>query len=157
MYKLTIIKTDGTETEEEVSERPSFKKVYALINTDMIQIVKGYDKHRAKRPFEMWIDEDAKMKKKTKKNNKATTMWYDYLQRTNASALFGDVIYGDVALVMTKDNAIWQIKNNIVYYKGNQGDLVALFCLSRWSTKKGGGMQDSDKTTNATPPRKLIN
>tara|TARA_R100000808_G_C2148801_1_gene157016 strand:- start:2272 stop:2592 length:321 start_codon:yes stop_codon:yes gene_type:complete len=106
MYKLTIIKEDGTETEQEVSERPSFQKVYSLINTDMIQIVKGYDKHRAKRPFEMWIDEEAKMKKKTKKNNKATTMWYDYLQRTNASALFGDVIQGDVALVMTKDNAI---------------------------------------------------
>ena len=105
MYKLTIIKTDGTETEEEVSERPSFKKVYALINTDMIQIVKGYDKHRAKRPFEMWIDEEAKLKKETKKNNIATTMWYDYLEKTNAGALFGDVIYGDVALVMTKENA----------------------------------------------------
>ena len=105
MYKLTIIKTDGTETEEEVSERPSFKKVYALINTDMIQIVKGYDKHRAKRPFEMWIDEEAKLKKETKKNSIATTMWYDYLEKTNAGALFGDVIYGDVALVMTKENA----------------------------------------------------
>ena len=105
MYKLTIIKTDGTETEEEVSEKPSFKKVYALINTDMIQIVKCYDKHRAKRPFEMWIDEEAKLKKETKKNNIATTMWYDYLEKTNAGALFGDVIYGDVALVMTKENA----------------------------------------------------
>ena len=30
MYKLTIIKTDGTETEEEVSERPSFKKFMLL-------------------------------------------------------------------------------------------------------------------------------
>ena len=103
MCKLAIIKTDGTETEEEVSEW--FKKVYALINTDMIQIVKGYDKHRAKRPFEMWIDEEAKMKKETKKNSIATTMWYDYLEKTNAGALFGDVIYGDVALVMTKENA----------------------------------------------------
>ena len=32
-------------------------------------------------------------------------MWYDYLEKTNAGALFGDVIYGDVALVMTKENA----------------------------------------------------
>ena len=44
-------------------------------------------------------------KKKLKKNNIATTMWYDYLEKTNAGALFGDVIYGDVALVMTKENA----------------------------------------------------
>jgi hypothetical protein len=106
MYKLIIWKaiwTDqGPETGTEsfiMNYKPTFEDMYKHLSTDMIEISKGYDKDISNRSFDMYMDENSKMKSTIVKNKKATEAWYAWQERTGHQCIPGDFIAGHVAII----------------------------------------------------------
>ena len=57
--------------------KPTFEDMYKHLSTDMIEITKGYDKDISDRSFDMYIDEESKLKPVIVNNTKATKAWFD--------------------------------------------------------------------------------
>nr|BAR18504.1 hypothetical protein [uncultured Mediterranean phage uvMED] len=113
MYKLIIWKAiwvnsgDYPETHTDsyvLNYKPTFQDMYKHLNTDMIEITKGYDKDISNRSFDMYIDEESKLKPVVVKNEKATKAWYDWQERTKRQCLPGDFIAGHVAIIKKVNN-----------------------------------------------------
>ena len=73
MYKLIIWKAIWTDSGPEtgtdsyiLNYKPTFQDMYKHLSTDMIEITKGYDKDISDRSFDMYIDEESKLKPETK-------------------------------------------------------------------------------------------
>ena len=77
MYKLIIWKAIWTDSGPEtgtdsyiLNYKPTFQDMYKHLSTDMIEITKGYDKDISDRSFDMYIDEESKLKPVVVKNKK---------------------------------------------------------------------------------------
>ena len=113
MYKLHIWKAmfkdglpvNGTETHE-YTKKPTFEDMYKHIGCDMIEILQGYDKNISKRTFDIYCDEESKLKSPFVKNDRATTAWYTWQKRTGRMCIPGDFVAGNVAVIeKIKDEA----------------------------------------------------
>jgi len=99
-YKVIRWKTDGTEEIWEAPQKPTFQEMYKLINCTTIERQSGYDKDVSNRTFDMWMDEESKMKgdEFIKKNERATNAWYTWMNRTGHVNMPGDFIAGNVVV-----------------------------------------------------------
>jgi len=99
-YKVIRWKTDGTEEIWEAPQKPTFQEMYKLINCTTIERQSGYDKDISNRTFDMWMDEESKMKgdEFIKKNERATNAWYTWMNRTGRVNMPGDFIAGNVVV-----------------------------------------------------------
>ena len=113
MYKLHIWKAEmaeglpitGSDTFK-YTTKPTFQDMYKHIGCDMIEILHGYDKDISKRTFDIYCDEESKLKNPFVKNDKATTAWYTWQKRTKRMCIPGDFIAGNVAIIeKVKDEA----------------------------------------------------
>ena len=100
MYKVIRWQTDGTEEVWEAPQKPTFQEMYKLINCTMIERQSGYDKDVSNRTFDMWCDEESKMKgdEFIKKNERATNAWINWLMRTGHKRMHDDFIAGNVVV-----------------------------------------------------------
>ena len=106
MYKLHIWKAkmeNGLpQTDNETFEfvkKPTFQDMYPLIDCDTIEILSGFDKSISNRTFDMYCDEESKLKTPIIKNKRATEAWYEWQRRTKRSCIPGDFIAGSVAVI----------------------------------------------------------
>ena len=99
-YKVIRWQTDGTEEIWEASSKPTFQQMYKLINCTTIERQSGYDKDISNRTFDMWCDEDSKMKADEfiKKNVRATNAWFRWMKRTGHMCMPGDFIAGNIVI-----------------------------------------------------------
>ena len=99
-YKVIRWQTDGTEEIWDASQKPTFPEMYKLINCTTIERQSGYDKEISNRTFDMWMDEESKMKgdEFIKKNERATNAWYTWMNRTGHVNMPGDFIAGNVVV-----------------------------------------------------------
>ena len=113
MYKLHLWKAimgdngpeNGTETHE-YNTKPTFEDMYKHIGCDMIEILHGYDKDISNRTFDIYCDEESKLKNPFIKNDKATKAWYAWQERTGRTCIPNDFIAGNVAIIeKVKDEA----------------------------------------------------
>ena len=113
MYKLLIWKSvmdhHGPNTKEEsyvMNYKPTFEELYKHLNCSMIEILSGYDKNISNRTFDMYCDEESKLKTPIVKNKRATDAWYAWQERTKRQCIPGDFIAGNVAVIKkVKDEA----------------------------------------------------
>ena len=99
-YKVIRWSDDGTEEIWEAPQKPTFQEMYKLINCTTIERQSGYDKEISNRTFDMWCDEESKMKgaEFIKKNERATNAWYTWMNRTGHVNMPGDFIAGNVVV-----------------------------------------------------------
>ena len=99
-YKVIRWQTDGTEEIWEAPKKPTFPDMYKLINCTTIERQSGYDKNISNRTFDMWCDEESKMKgdEFIKKNERATNAWYTWMNRTGHKCMHDDFIAGNVVV-----------------------------------------------------------
>ena len=99
-YKVIRWQTDGTEEIWEAPQKPTFPQMYKLINCTTIERQRGYDKDISNRTFDMWCDEESKMKgdEFIKKNERATNAWINWLMRTGHKRMHDDFIAGNVVI-----------------------------------------------------------
>ena len=99
-YKVIRWQTDGTEEIWEASQKPTFPEMYKLINCTTIERQSGYDKEISNRTFDMWMDEESKMKgdEFIKRNERATNAWINWLMRTGHKRMHDDFIAGNVVI-----------------------------------------------------------
>ena len=113
MYKLLIWKSvmdhHGPNTKEEsyiMNYKPTFEELYKHLDCSMIEILSGYDKNISNRSFDMYCDEESKLKTPIVKNKRATNAWYAWQERTKRQCIPGDFIAGNVAVIKkVKDEA----------------------------------------------------
>ena len=113
MYKLHIWKSaieDGfpkrDEETYEFTKKPTFSDMYPLLDCDMIEILHGYDKTISNRTFDIYCDEESKLKNPFVKNERATKAWYTWQERTGRTCIEGDFVAGTVAIIeKVKDEA----------------------------------------------------
>ena len=100
MYKVIRWQTDGTEEVWTAPKKPTLEELYKLIGCSTIERQSGYDKDISKRTFDIWMDEESKMKapKFIKKNVRATNAWFRWIERTNRMCIPGDFIAGDTVI-----------------------------------------------------------
>lgn len=97
MYNVILWKDNGDEDIHVFEKKPTFRDLYPLLKCDTIEILKGYtDEHKT---FDMYCDEESKMKNTTYPNKLATKAWYTWQERTNRQCLPGDHIVGPIAIV----------------------------------------------------------
>ena len=99
-YKVIRWQTDGTEEIWDASQKPTFPEMYKLINCTTIERQRGYDKDISNRTFDMWCDEESKMKgdEFIKRNERATNAWINWLMRTGHKRMHDDFIAGHVVI-----------------------------------------------------------
>ena len=99
-YKVIRWQTDGTEEIWEEPQKPTFPQMYKLINCTTIERQSGYDKEISNRTFDMWCDEESKMKGDAfiKRNERATNAWINWLMRTGHKRMHDDFIAGNVVI-----------------------------------------------------------
>jgi len=99
-YKVIRWKTDGTEEVWEAKTKPTLEQLYKLIGCGTIERQSGYDKDISNRTFDMWMDEESKCKAPEfiKKNERATSAWYEWQSRTGHQSLPGDFIAGNTVI-----------------------------------------------------------
>ncbi len=99
-YKVIRWQTDGTEEIWEAPQKPTFPEMYKLINCTTIERQRGYDKDISNRTFDMWCDEESKMKgdEFIKRNERATNAWINWLMRTGHKRMHDDFIAGNVVV-----------------------------------------------------------
>lgn len=99
MYNVILWKDNGNEDIHVFNKKPTFKELYPLIGCDMIQILHGYDTEISNRTFDMYCDEESKMKNTTYPNKRATIAWYEWQKRTKRQCLPGDYVCGNVCII----------------------------------------------------------
>ena len=113
MYKLHLWKAtmgnngpeNGSETHE-YTTKPTFQDMYGQIGCNQIEILHGYDKDISKRTFDIYCDEESKLKNPFVKNDRATKAWYAWQERTGRMCIPGDFVAGNVAIIeKVKDEA----------------------------------------------------
>jgi len=103
MYNVIIWKDNNNEDIHVFENKPTFKELYPLLDCDMIEIQQGYDPEVQKKTFDMYCDEEAKLKNTTYPNERATKAWYAWQQKTKRQCLPGDYIAGSVAIIKKVD------------------------------------------------------
>ena len=103
MYNVIVWKDNDNEDIHVFKNKPTFEELYPLLDCSMIEILKGYNREVQNRSFDMYCDEESKMKNTTYPNKRATDAWYEWQKRTGHQCLPGDSIYGSVAIVKKVD------------------------------------------------------
>ena len=103
MYNVIIWKDNDNEDIHVFKNKPTFKELYPLIGCDMIEILQGYDPEISNRTFDMYCDEESKLKNTTYPNKRATKAWYEWQKRTKRQCLPGDHVVGHVAIIKKVD------------------------------------------------------
>jgi len=103
MYNVIVWKDNDNEDIHVFKKKPTFKDLYPLLDCSMIEITKGYNKEINNRSFDMYCDEESKMKNTTYPNKRATQAWYEWQKRTGHMCLPGDYIAGSVAIIKKID------------------------------------------------------
>lgn len=103
MYNVIIWKDNDNEDIHVFKNKPTFADIYPLIGCDMIEILQGYDPEISNRTFDMYCDEESKLKNTTYPNKRATKAWYEWQKRTKRQCLPGDHVVGHVAIVKKID------------------------------------------------------
>ena len=69
-YKVHVWKADEDNTELvfDAPAKPTFDQIYKLIGCSTIERQSGYDKNVSNRTFDMWMDEEGKLKAPIEKN-----------------------------------------------------------------------------------------
>lgn len=99
-YKLIVWRTKG---EPEVSyhkDKPNFKLLYEKLNCDTIEILKGKDYTVSERVFDIYCDEESKLKEPHHINIKATSAWLRWQGIASRQSLPGDFIAGDTGIIV---------------------------------------------------------
>ena len=99
-YKVHVWKADEDNTELvfDAPAKPTFDQMYKLIGCSTIERQSGYDKNVSNRTFDMWMDEEGKLKAPIEKNLRATNAWYRWMHRTGHVNIPGDYIAGNVVI-----------------------------------------------------------
>ena len=103
MYNVIVWKDNDNEDIHVFKNKPTFKELYPLIGCDMIEILQGYDPEISNRTFDMYCDEESKLKNTTYPNKRATKAWYEWQKRTKRQCLPGDHVVGHVAIIKKID------------------------------------------------------
>lgn len=103
MYNVILWKDNDNEDIHVFKNKPTFKELYPLIGCDMIEILQGYDPEISNRTFDMYCDEESKLKNTTYPNKRATKAWYEWQKRTKRQCLPGDHVVGHVAIIKKID------------------------------------------------------
>jgi hypothetical protein len=100
MYKVIRWQTDGTEEVWEAKTKPTLDQLYKLIGCTTIERQSGYDEEISNRTFDMWCDEESKMKgdEFIKRNQRATSAWMRWLMRTGHKRMHDDFIAGNTVV-----------------------------------------------------------
>ena len=99
MYNVILWKDNDNEDIHVFEKKPTFADLYPLLECDTIEILQGYDPDISNRTFDMFCDEESKLKNTTYPNKRATRAWYNWQQKTKRQCLPGDQIVGSVAIV----------------------------------------------------------
>ena len=99
MYNVILWKDNDNEDIHVFKNKPTFADLYPLLECDTIEILQGYDSDISNRTFDMFCDEESKLKNTTYPNKRATKAWYNWQQRTKRQCLPGDNIVGSVAII----------------------------------------------------------
>lgn len=99
MYNVILWKDNDNEDIHVFKNKPTFADLYPLLECDTIEILQGYDSNISNRTFDMFCDEESKLKNTTYPNKRATKAWYNWQQRTKRQCLPGDHIVGSVAII----------------------------------------------------------
>ena len=101
-YKVHVWKADEDNTELvfDAPAKPTLEQLYKLIGCSTIERQSGYDKDVSNRTFDMWMDEESKLKgpEFIKKNVRATNAWFRWMHRTGHINIPGDFIAGNVVV-----------------------------------------------------------
>jgi len=99
-YKVIRWRTDGTEEIWTAPKKPTLDQLYKLIGCGTVERQSGYDKDISNRTFDMWMDEESKCKAPEfiKKNERATSAWYEWQSRTGHQCIPGDFIAGNTVV-----------------------------------------------------------
>jgi len=103
MYNVIIWKDNDNEDIHVFPKKPTFADLYPLLGCDTIEILQGYDPDISNRTFDMFCDEESKLKNTTYPNKRATKAWYAWQERTKRQCLPGDKIVGHVAIIKKVD------------------------------------------------------
>ena len=82
------------------AKKPTLDQLYKLIGCSTVERQSGYDKDISNRTFDMWMDEESKCKAPEfiKKNERASTAWYEWQSRTGHQCIPGDFIAGNTVV-----------------------------------------------------------
>jgi len=99
--RIIVLYTNGGMHNITLDRKATFEDVYELIDTDMIQIVKGKieidtNKGIKKKTVQIWTDEEGKLK--NKKRNKGAT--HSYWGANKYAEQIGTYLVGDVAFII---------------------------------------------------------
>ena len=103
MYNVILWKDNDNEDIHVFSHKPTFADLYPLLGCDTIEILQGYDSEISNRTFDMYCDEESKLKNTTYPNKRATKAWYEWQKRTGRTCLPGDHVVGHVAIIKKVD------------------------------------------------------
>ena len=110
--QVLILKADDSpaemhELESNADGMPSFKDVYPLINTNIIEIAQGRWIQKGNRPesvdVELYCDEEALMKADPQINHRASHLRYNLFKSQFGADMPDPRIAGDVAVVFPAD------------------------------------------------------
>ena len=103
MYKLFIIKADGTKNEYDYKAKPTFKDMYPLLECDMIEMSTAKIPEMPNRKdgyTDIYFDEEFLLKNRQPDINRFITLrWLEWLKNTGRTALAPRVICGNVAVI----------------------------------------------------------
>jgi len=97
MYNVILWKDNDNEDIHVFKNKPTFSELYKLIGCDLIEIIQGYNDED--KTFDMYSDEEAKLKNINYPNKRATKAWYAWQEKTGFHCMPGDHIAGTVAIV----------------------------------------------------------
>ena len=79
MYNVILWKDNDNEDIHVFENKPTFSELYKLIGCDLIEIIQGYNDED--KTFDMYSDEEAKLKNTTYPNKRATKAWYAWQEK----------------------------------------------------------------------------
>ena len=99
-YKLIVWRTKGKPEVSYHKDKPNFKLLYEKLNCDTIEILKGKDYTVSERVFDIYCDEESKLKEPHHINIKATSARLRWQGIVSRQSLPGDFIAGDTGIIV---------------------------------------------------------
>jgi len=99
-YKLIVWRTNGKTEVSHHKEKPNFKMLYEKLKCRTIEILRGKYYTISKRVFDIYCDEESKLKEPHYRNVKATDAWLRWQGIANTQSLPGDFIAGDTGVIL---------------------------------------------------------
>ena len=99
-YKLIVWRTNGKTEISHHTEKPNFKLLYEKLKCRTIEMLRGKYYTISERVFDIYCDEESKLKEPHHINIKATSAWLRWQGIASTQSLPGDFIAGDTGVIL---------------------------------------------------------